>query len=66
MSRLGDIWEQLYPNEQHRIAQLMIERVELVPEGLRIRWRELGWKELISEFAPESIGAELVELEDVA
>jgi hypothetical protein len=44
----------------------MIERVGLVPEGLRIRWRELGWKELITEFAPESIGAELVELENVA
>ena len=66
LSRLGDIWEQLYPNEQHRIVQLMIERVDLVPEGLRIRWRELGWKELITEFAPDSIGAELVELEDVA
>jgi DNA invertase Pin-like site-specific DNA recombinase len=66
LTQLGDIWEQLYPNEQHRIVQLMIERVGLVPEGLRIRWRELGWKELITEFAPESIGAELVELENVA
>jgi hypothetical protein len=44
----------------------MIERVDLVPEGLRIRWRDLSWKELITEFAPKSIGAELVELEDVA
>jgi DNA invertase Pin-like site-specific DNA recombinase len=66
LSRLGDIWEKLYPNEQYRIVQLMIERVDLASEGLRIRWRQLGWKELITEFAPESIGAELVELENVA
>lgn len=65
MNRLGDVWEQLYPAERHRIVQLMIERIDLVAEGLRIRWRELGWKELTGEVAPESIGAELVELEAV-
>ncbi len=66
MSRLGDVWEKLYPVEQHRIATLMIERVDLVSGGLKIKWRELGWKELIGEFAPSSIGAELVELEEMA
>lgn len=41
----------------------MIERVDIVPGGLKVKWRELGWKELIGEFAPESIGAEMVEME---
>ena len=63
MHRLGDVWERLYPAERHRIVNLMVERVDLVPGGLKVRWRELGWKALIGEFAPDSIGAELVEME---
>lgn len=63
MHRLGDVWEQLYPTECHRIVNLMIERVDLVTGGLKVKWRELGWKELIGEFSPESIGSELVEME---
>ncbi|CAK0781753.1 hypothetical protein CCP4SC76_7940002 [Gammaproteobacteria bacterium] len=39
----------------------MIERIVLVPEGLMVTWRELGWKELLREFAPESIGVEMLE-----
>jgi DNA invertase Pin-like site-specific DNA recombinase len=63
MHRLGDVWERLYPAERHRIFNLMVERVALVPGGLKVSWRELGWKALIGEFAPDSIGAELVEME---
>jgi len=63
MHRLGEVWEQLYPAERHRIVNLMIERVDIVPGGLKVKWHELGWKELIGEFAPESIGAELIEME---
>lgn len=66
MHRLGDVWEQLFPAERHRIVHLMIDRVDLVPTGLKVKWREVGWKELIGEFAPESIGAELIELEVAA
>ncbi len=66
MTRLGDAWAQLFPVEQHRVVNLMIERVDLVSGGLKIKWRELGWKELIKEFAPQTIGAELVGLEVVA
>ncbi|MBV6271732.1 SOS response-associated peptidase family protein [Alcaligenaceae bacterium CGII-47] len=63
LHQLNDVWDQLYPVERHRITNLMIERVDLVTGGLKVRWRELGWKQLIGEFAPKSIGAELVELE---
>jgi hypothetical protein len=66
MTGLGDVWAQLFPVEQHRIVNLMIERVDLVTGGLKIKWRELGWKELITEFAPHTIGAEMVALEAVA
>jgi len=66
LGQLGSVWEQLFPAERHRIVQRMIERVELAEGGLKIRWRALGWKELLSEFAPRTIGAELVEMETAA
>jgi site-specific DNA recombinase len=44
----------------------MIERVDLVPGGLKVKWHELGWKALIGEFTPDSIGAELVAMEATA
>nr|SPS06263.1 Prophage LambdaMc01, site-specific recombinase, resolvase family [Candidatus Nitrotoga fabula] len=63
MGRLHDVWDQLFPVERHRIANLMIERIDLVSGGLKVKWRELGWKELIGEFTPLCIGAELLEVE---
>jgi DNA invertase Pin-like site-specific DNA recombinase len=67
MGRLNDIWDQLFPVERHRIANLMIERIDLVHagevQGIKVKWREVGWNALIKEFAPDSIGAELLEVE---
>jgi site-specific DNA recombinase len=66
MHQLGDVWEQLYAVERIRIVKLMIQRVDLVTGGLKVKWHALGWKELIKEFAAQSIGAELVEMEAMA
>ena len=67
MGRLNNDWDQLFPAEQHRIANLMIERIDLVHtdemQGVRVKWRELGWDALIGEFVPGSVGAELLEVE---
>ena len=67
MGRLNDVWDQLFPIERHRITHLMIERIDLVHvgrvQGIQVKWRELGWNALIEEFAPHSIGAELLEVE---
>ena len=46
MQKIGAIWEQLFPAEQQRITRLLIERVQLHPQGLDIHWREEGWKGL--------------------
>lgn len=43
MRRIGDVWAQLFPAEQQRIARLLIERVQLHERGLDILWREDGW-----------------------
>lgn len=66
MASLGNAWEQLFPVEQHRIVNLMVSRVDLVSGGLKVTWHELGWRELIREFVPDSVGAELVEMEEPA
>jgi hypothetical protein len=67
MGRLNHVWDQLFPVERHRIANLMIERVDLVHagevQGIKVKWRGVGWNALIKEFAPDSIGAELLEVE---
>ncbi len=67
MGRLNNVWDQLFPVERHRIANLMIERIDLVHigevQGIKVKWRELGWDKLIGEFAPKEIGAELMEVE---
>ena len=66
MGRLESVWEQLFPAEQYRMATLMIARVDLVNQpryGIRIAWHALGWRALIKEFAPQTIGAELIEVD---
>ena len=67
MGRLNDVWDQLFPVERHRIANLMVERIDLVHigevQGIKVKWRELGWDALIDEFAPREIGAELLEMD---
>ena len=64
---MNDVWEQLFPAERHRIANLMIERIDLVHtgevQGIKVKWREIGWNALIEEFAPSGIGAKLLEVE---
>ena len=67
MRQLNKVWDQLFLVERHRITKLMIERVDIVHigemQGLKVKWRDLGWSALIDEFKPNSIGAELVAVE---
>lgn len=67
MGRLNDVWDQLFPAAKHRIANLMIEPIDLIHtdelQGVKVKWRVLGWDALIGEFAPGSVGAELLEVE---
>jgi len=63
MRQLAAVWPSLFPAEQRRLAQLLIERVLIGDDGLEILWRDAGWVELIDELRPGSIGAELAEVE---
>jgi hypothetical protein len=60
LSRLADVWDQLFPEEKHRLVHLLIERVQITDEGLEIKWHDLGWRNLVGEMRPNTIGAELL------
>ena len=49
MKRIGAVWDQLFPAEQHRIMRLLIDRIDLHEYGLEIHWREDGWLGLGAE-----------------
>ena len=66
MRRLATMWRQLFPVEQGRLAQLLIERVVIADAGLEIVWRDHGWQALAGELMPGSLGAELQELKESA
>ncbi len=67
MGRLNNVWDQLFPVERHRIANLMIERIDLVHVGEgaghqgEVAGGSAGTRSSVS--LPNSIGAELLEVE---
>lgn len=63
MRQLATMWPQLFPAEQCRLVQLLIERIVLGNTGMEIIWRDSGWQALACELIPGTIGAELAELE---
>jgi site-specific DNA recombinase len=49
IAQLDPLWDELFPAEQARIVQLLIERVDVDPEGLDIRLRVEGISTLARE-----------------
>ena len=45
----------LFPKEQQRITQLLIERIQLHEHGLDIHWREDGWLGFGEEISHHSL-----------
>ena len=43
------LWNELFPAEQARIVELLVERVDLQPEGIDLRLRVEGLTSLCSE-----------------
>jgi site-specific DNA recombinase len=53
MTRLGSIWEQLFPAERQRIVRLLIEKFIVSPNGLEVRFRPNGIDVLALELQRE-------------
>ncbi len=57
LERLDPLWDELFPAEQARIVQLLVERVDVSPDGVDIRLRTEGLANLVTELRvikPES------------
>lgn len=50
LAQIAPMWDELFPAEQARIAQLLIQRVDVGPDGADIRFRADGIHSLASEF----------------
>ena len=42
LERLDPLWDELFPAEQARIVQLLVERVDVATDGADIRLRTRG------------------------
>jgi hypothetical protein len=49
LERLDPLWDELFPAEQTRIVQLLVERVEVHPDRVNVRLRTAGLTNLIDE-----------------
>ena len=47
--RLDPMWDELFPAEQARIVQLLVERVDVKVDGIAIRLRTGGLTKLLGE-----------------
>jgi site-specific DNA recombinase len=50
LQQLDPLWDELFPAEQARLVQLLVERVDVDVEGLDIRLRTDGLSGLVHEF----------------
>ena len=49
LQRLDPLWDELFPAEQARIVQLLVERVDVSPDGADIRLRTEGLTNLVTD-----------------
>jgi site-specific DNA recombinase len=49
LQRLDPVWEELFPAEQARILQLLVERVDVSLDGIDIRLRTNGLTSLVAD-----------------
>ena len=49
LRNIDALWPDLFPAEQHRIARLLVEQVVVDPDGLTVRLRTNGLRDLVTE-----------------
>jgi len=49
LTALDPLWAELFPAEQARIVQLLIERVDIGTDGLKLRFRDKGLAQMVTE-----------------
>ena len=49
LERLDPLWDELFPAEQARVVQLLVERVDIHPDSMNVRLRTAGLTKLVDE-----------------
>ena len=56
LQRIDPAWDELFPAEQARIVELLVESVVVLPDRLDLRLRAEGLRSLAAEVAPRPRG----------
>ena len=51
------LWDELFPAEQARIVRLLVERIDLAPDGMQVRLRAEGLQTLVEELQSREVKA---------
>ena len=54
LGALEPVWDELYPAEQARILRLLIERIDVAPDGISVTLHAAGIQSLVAELAGEN------------
>jgi site-specific DNA recombinase len=49
VAEFAPLWDELFPAEQARIVRLLVERIDLAPDGMQVRLRAEGLQTLVEE-----------------
>jgi site-specific DNA recombinase len=51
LGALEPVWDELYPAEQARLLRLLIERIDVAPDGISVTLHAAGIRSLVTELA---------------
>jgi site-specific DNA recombinase len=57
LGALETVWDELYPAEQARIMRLLIERIDVAPDGTSVKLHAAGIRSLVTELANQETPA---------
>jgi hypothetical protein len=57
LGALDPVWDELYPAEQARILRLLIERIDVAPDGISVTLHAAGIRSLLAEMADQEAPA---------
>jgi site-specific DNA recombinase len=57
LGALEPVWDELYPAEQARILRLLVERIDVAPDGISLTLHAAGIRSLVAELADQETPA---------
>jgi DNA invertase Pin-like site-specific DNA recombinase len=57
ITEFAPLWDELFPAEQARIVRLLVERIDLSPDGMQVRLRAEGLQTLVEELQSQEARA---------